>query len=712
MRFASLLVLAILPGNLGFLASIGRFLARIGPSFRSSAISRTPARLSVGRGNFYAHPPNPGSFQNIGQQQSKFAGFSDLSGKLTDLPSAGRSSYGQGYDPNAMHPANLGHPPNIGWKVSPNAPPTMHANSPSNLHDIGLVSSSHQMHAPGAYQAQGYAPGSGYPIGSQQASQGHQFAAKQGQLGQLPASSAPTDPHGYPANPGLTGSRGPVAGNLGPLDHNGHPLHPGGAGQLGYPVGSPNVLGQTGSPAQAAGMPNSENPGFWKSIGSSASQGFGGNLGFGVSNLVTGGMGYAIGAAMSGKSKPDDAAVAASLANPAMAAAPGMQGHPGSRVTQEPQLIQQLPGTQAILEWQATRATQDIQDIPDLQGIQGIQATQKSPEPQQVYHQIYSKRRGLDDDATAGTPASAEFSSLDVNMSDSDMGVKAESHARNSSSGVSSGHSSRKSTKDSGSITSLGHVRYLNSTHGVSNTPQADSSPTTSPEEPAAETGGAEPLDFSMKSTFVKVLDVASVLAETASSRRERDSESTTGLKDVQEVEAKGGASNSRVADDMSSPSSQGRFDREAADHSLGPDSSSESRPEDPHDLPWTATRPSEEDSHCKRRGWYDEHGRFLAVEEDTLNWKTSEGLSFSWSAPVVEACRWEGSPPFCGTADEYTGAVVHGWKLVIGDRVRHRAICRKHFSRYYSGQDCCQKFDAQNKCRRGYRRLWCKTRS
>ncbi|RDA86317.1 hypothetical protein CP532_5667 [Ophiocordyceps camponoti-leonardi (nom. inval.)] len=139
--------------------------------------------------------------------------------------------------------------------------------------------------------------------------------------------------------------------------------------------------------------------------------------------------------------------------------------------------------------------------------------------------------------------------------------------------------------------------------------------------------------------------------------------------------------------------------------------STSELKPEDPQALPWTAASPGSGDDHCKRQGWYDENGRFLAEEDDTTEWKTRQGLSLNWSHPVVEDCRWEGSPPFCGTADEYTGAVVDGWKLIIGDRIRQKAICKKHFSRYYSGQDCCLKFDAKNKCRRGYRRLWCKTK-
>ncbi|RCI09072.1 hypothetical protein L249_5109 [Ophiocordyceps polyrhachis-furcata BCC 54312] len=303
-----------------------------------------------------------------------------------------------------------------------------------------------------------------------------------------------------------------------------------------------------GNPAQAANPPKAENPGFWKGIGASASQGFGGNLGFGVSNLVTGGLGYAMGSAMSGKSKPSDAASE-------------------SRATQGRQPTQQL---------QATQATQVTQESEATQATRAMQEPQK---PQRGKQQIWLERK---------------------------MAFK------------------RKTSV----------------------------------------TTGSEP---------------------------------TTRLGDSEELDTKEKASNTTEA-----------LSREQADQA--PTSTSESRPGYSQHLPWTS--PEGGEHYCKRQGWYEENGRFLADEEDTTKWKSSKGVSFNWSAPVVEDCRWEGSPPFCGTADEYTGAVVDGWKLIIGDRIRKKAICKKPFSRYYSGQDCCRKFDARNKCRRGYRRLWCKTKN
>ncbi|RDA86299.1 hypothetical protein CP532_5670 [Ophiocordyceps camponoti-leonardi (nom. inval.)] len=154
MRLLSLIVLAFLPGTLGFFGSISRFFARFKPSFRPTAVTPSPARLSVGRGNVPAYTPPHGNLQSIGPQQAKFVGLQELSGKLTELPTGGRPQ-SHGYDPSAIYPASLSHPPSIGWKVNSNGPQTIHPNNPSNRHDMGFSGASQQIYPPAAYHGQG-----------------------------------------------------------------------------------------------------------------------------------------------------------------------------------------------------------------------------------------------------------------------------------------------------------------------------------------------------------------------------------------------------------------------------------------------------------------------------------------------------------------------------------------------------------------------------
>ncbi|KAF4584069.1 hypothetical protein GQ602_005442 [Ophiocordyceps camponoti-floridani] len=112
--------------------------------------------------------------------------------------------------------------------------------------------------------------------------------------------------------------------------------------------------------------------------------------------------------------------------------------------------------------------------------------------------------------------------------------------------------------------------------------------------------------------------------------------------------------------------------------------------------------------SYCQRRGWYQKRSRFMAAESDTYEWTLMTRRIANWSNLVVEDCRWDGQPPNCGFAEEMEGDVKLGWTLVIGDRVHWREICEQHFSIYFNGKDCCEKYEYRNPCRRGYRRLWC----
>ncbi|PHH80977.1 hypothetical protein CDD80_5187 [Ophiocordyceps camponoti-rufipedis] len=112
--------------------------------------------------------------------------------------------------------------------------------------------------------------------------------------------------------------------------------------------------------------------------------------------------------------------------------------------------------------------------------------------------------------------------------------------------------------------------------------------------------------------------------------------------------------------------------------------------------------------AYCQRRGWYQRRSAFLASESDTYEWMLMTRRIVNWSSLVVETCRWDGKPPNCGFAEEMEGDVKFGWTLVIGDRVHWKEICDRHFSSYFNGKDCCDKYEYTNPCRRGYRRLWC----
>ncbi|PFH61332.1 hypothetical protein XA68_17634 [Ophiocordyceps unilateralis] len=140
--------------------------------------------------------------------------------------------------------------------------------------------------------------------------------------------------------------------------------------------------------------------------------------------------------------------------------------------------------------------------------------------------------------------------------------------------------------------------------------------------------------------------------------------------------------------------------------------SSSAARPNEPQHLQKRTRRPKCGSTYCKRRGWYHSPGEFLAAEADTLEWKQYNTGMLNWSDLVVEDCRWDGQPPVCGIAEELSGVVEHEWTLIADHRLHSREVCDDHFSPYYSGKDCCEKFNSRNPCRRGYRRLWCRTKN